>query len=95
MNTGTKFWLAVGVAAAMVAIIVIYILRTAAPDFGIMGLLVGVVTLVVGGYFKANVDASDQAARMALAGVQQKTITEIQGKLVDGRTVPDEPAVPQ
>ena len=61
---GTKFWLAVGVAVAMVLIIVIYLLRVEKPELGIVALPFGVITVVVGGYFTANVAASGQAAKI-------------------------------
>jgi|GEM_PF-5426299 hypothetical protein len=62
MNTGTKFWLAVGTIASMVILCAIYILKIDKPDATVLGAFLGVVTLVAGGYFTTNVIASGQAA---------------------------------
>ncbi|MBZ5672306.1 MAG: hypothetical protein LAO04_21615 [Acidobacteriia bacterium] len=62
MKTGTKFWLAVGTVAAMVLLCAVYLLRTDKPDATVIGAFLGVVTLVVGGYFTSNVVASGQGA---------------------------------
>jgi hypothetical protein len=68
MNTGTKFWLAVGVSGAMFILAAIYLITIKdKADSTILGSMLGVITLVVGGYFTTNVVASGQAASVEKA----------------------------
>jgi hypothetical protein len=60
MRTGTKFWLAIGTVGAMIGLCVVYILKVDKPDATVLGAFLGVVTLIVGGYFTSNVVASAQ-----------------------------------
>jgi glucose uptake protein GlcU len=60
MRTGTKFWLAVGTVASMVLLCGLYILKSDKVDATVLGVFIGVITLVVGGYFTSNVVASGQ-----------------------------------
>lgn len=63
MRTGTKFWLAVGTIGAMVVLALVYVLKVDKPDATVLGAILGVITLIVGGYFTSNVVASNQAAQ--------------------------------
>jgi hypothetical protein len=68
MKTGTKFWLAVGIIAAMILLALIYILKAGEKvDGTVLGAELGVITLVAGGYFTANVAASGQATAATIA----------------------------
>lgn len=58
---GTKFWLAVGTVAAMIVLAAIYILKVEKPDVTVLGAILGVITLIVGGYFTANTVITNNA----------------------------------
>jgi hypothetical protein len=58
----SKFYMGVGVVASMVTLLAIYLFKTERPELGIVALFVGVITIVVNGYFVANVASSGQVA---------------------------------
>jgi hypothetical protein len=61
MTTGTKFWLAVGTVAACFVLAAVYILKVTTPDATVLGAILGVITLIVGGYFTANAVITNNA----------------------------------